>query len=111
MSERCERTERITDERLAQIVNETHWPLTIVEQRRVALELRQRRQADKPKPQELYGPGRCQICGWPLEKSMEDGCIAESCSYRPREGSEEWYELKDRREWLNSLSTPERTEP
>ena len=46
---------------------------------------------------------RCAICGWPLAASVREGCVAESCSYRPEQGSDEWYRIKARRE---ALATP-----
>lgn len=27
--------------------------------------------------------GRCDVCGWPLDKSAEQGCVADNCSMRP----------------------------
>ena len=43
---------------------------------------------------------RCEICGWPLGKSLEDGCIPGNCSYRPGYGSPEYYRIKARIEEL-----------
>lgn len=34
-------------------------------------------------------PARCEICDWPLHDTIDKGCTAESCSYRPEFGSEE----------------------
>jgi len=35
---------------------------------------------------------RCAICDWPLHERVEDGCTADSCSYRPRRATiaQEW---------------------
>lgn len=68
-----------------------------VAQRERVLELEAQLQAPK---QELYDTARCQICGWPFAQRMEDGCVPGSCGMRPREYSEEWFRLKERREWL-----------
>jgi len=40
---------------------------------------------------------RCIICGWPLASRREDGCVPGDCSYRPREGSDEWVRIQRRR--------------
>lgn len=45
---------------------------------------------------------RCLICGWPLQDGIEKGCTADSCSYRPPEGSVEYQRIKRRREALNA---------
>ena len=39
---------------------------------------------------------RCPRCGWPLAKSIREGCVPGNCSYRPKEGSEEWKRMRDR---------------
>lgn len=39
---------------------------------------------------------RCRRCGWPLAKSIREGCVPGNCSYRPEEGSEEWKRMRDR---------------
>lgn len=44
-----------------------------------------------------YGPGRCEICGWPLATDRNHGCVPGDCSYRPTQGSEEWRRIKARR--------------
>lgn len=46
---------------------------------------------------------RCKICDWPLAKTREEGCVEDSCSYRPPEGSSEWYRIQERR---RSLTPP-----
>ena len=43
---------------------------------------------------------RCVICDWPLAERREDGCVPGDCSYRPREGSEEWRRIQRRRDDL-----------
>lgn len=75
-----------------------------VEVERDALKLRLQRMTPT---QEMYEPGRCQVCGWPLAGSVEDGCVEGNCSMRPREGSEEYYRLKERREWLSARAAKE----
>jgi hypothetical protein len=42
--------------------------------------------------------GRCEVCGWTLAKTREDGCAPGDCSYRPEEGSPEWHRIQARRE-------------
>lgn len=42
-------------------------------------------------------PLRCEVCGWPLAKSAEFGCVPGNCSYRPEEGSVEYMRIKRRR--------------
>lgn len=51
----------------------------------------------------LLQVGRCQICEWPLAEKIEDGCTIDSCSYRPDEGSSEYYRIQDRRLRLAQL--------
>ena len=46
--------------------------------------------------------GRCKICGWPLAESRDLGCFQGDCSYRPEDGSPEWYRIKARRDALAS---------
>lgn len=41
---------------------------------------------------------QCPICGWPLEDSIEKGCIPGNCSYRPAEGSDEYRRIEKRKE-------------
>lgn len=45
---------------------------------------------------EDYGPDRCDVCGWSLAVSRDLGCVKGDCSYRPREGSDEWYRIRAR---------------
>ena len=47
--------------------------------------------------------GRCSVCDWPLADSIEEGCTLDSCSYRPDEGSAEYYRIRDRRLRLAAL--------
>lgn len=42
-------------------------------------------------------PARCEICDWPLHDTIDKGCTAESCSYRPDVGSEEHRRIAARR--------------
>lgn len=46
---------------------------------------------------EEIGAPRCKICGWPLQPTIDKGCTEESCSYRPAEGSAEFYRIQARR--------------
>lgn len=32
---------------------------------------------------EVWDESRCRICGWPLVEKLKDGCVADSCSFRP----------------------------
>ena len=41
---------------------------------------------------EQLGTERCAVCGWPLAKSAEDGCVRGNCSQRPF--PREFYDLK-----------------
>lgn len=43
---------------------------------------------------------RCPICCWPLAATREDGCVPGDCSYRPREGSDEWHRIQRNRKAL-----------
>lgn len=45
---------------------------------------------------------RCEVCGWPLAVSREKGCMAGDCSYRPDQGSAEWYRIKARRDAMEA---------
>lgn len=47
--------------------------------------------------------GRCPICEWPLSATEADGCTLDNCSYRPHEGTDEYYRIRDRREQLARL--------
>lgn len=47
-------------------------------------------------------PARCEICGWPLEDSIEKGCVPGNCSYRPDPGSEEYARIQRNRERLKT---------
>lgn len=48
------------------------------------------------------GIARCEVCDWPLADSIEHGCVPGNCSYRPREGSEEYRRIKKRRAELEA---------
>jgi len=41
---------------------------------------------------------RCEICDWPLHATIQDGCTAGNCSYRPQHGTEEYARIQARRE-------------
>lgn len=49
---------------------------------------------------ETRAGARCEICGWPLAASIDEGCIPGNCSYRPESGSDEWYRIQRQREKL-----------
>ena len=40
---------------------------------------------------------RCPICDWPIVPVGEPGCWKDNCSYRPEQGSPEWYRIEVRR--------------
>jgi len=42
--------------------------------------------------------GRCDVCDWTLAESRDKGCVPGDCSYRPEQGSPEWYRIKARQE-------------
>lgn len=41
--------------------------------------------------------GHCPVCDWPLQATADQGCTRDSCSYRPDEGSPEFYRIRGRR--------------
>lgn len=43
---------------------------------------------------------RCPICDWPMAETRDDGCVEGDCSYRPREGSEDWNRMQQRKKEL-----------
>jgi hypothetical protein len=47
---------------------------------------------------------RCPLCDWPLKERMADGCVAGSCSFRPREGSAEALRWDIRRKALARIA-------
>jgi len=47
-----------------------------------------------PTPEPTQPDARCERCGWPLAKSRDEGCVLGDCSYRPPEGSDEYYRMK-----------------
>jgi hypothetical protein len=51
-----------------------------------------------------YGPGRCEVCGWTLAKSIDEGCIPGNCSYRPDDHSPEGRRIAERRKALAEAS-------
>lgn len=44
-----------------------------------------------------YGPGRCEVCDWPLKERMEDGCVAGNCARRPGEHTDDYRRIRERR--------------
>lgn len=52
-------------------------------------------------------PGRCPICDWSFAKSRNEGCIPGDCSYRPREGSDEYLRIEQRRAALGHAEITE----
>jgi hypothetical protein len=55
-----------------------------------------------------YPAHQCQICGWPLAASWEEGCVPRNCSYRPQEGSSEFTRIRLRRD---ALAAAQETKP
>lgn len=53
-------------------------------------------------------PKRCEICGWTLAKSVDDGCVPGNCSYRPEPGTDEYERIQKRRKELilDAVFTP-----
>lgn len=45
---------------------------------------------------------RCPICDWPLKETVREGCVEGNCSYRPQEGSSEYYRVQQRRDALRN---------
>lgn len=41
--------------------------------------------------------GRCVICGWPMAKDQEGGCVPGDCSSRPQDPAEQ-SKLRERRQ-------------
>ena len=56
-------------------------------------------------PPHDYGPNRCEVCGWTLARTAEDGCVPGNCSYRPADGSLEAARIRDRRADLERRRT------
>lgn len=56
----------------------------------------------RPAGAQPSGPDRCEVCDWPLAESRDKGCVPGDCSYRPEEGSPEWYRIRARREALKA---------
>lgn len=53
----------------------------------------------------MSGPGAsCEVCGWTLAESREKGCVQGDCSYRPTDGTDEWFRIRARREALASAA-------
>jgi len=53
----------------------------------------------KVEPPADYGPGHCEVCGWPLSKDVAGGCVPGNCSFRPDNPGER-RKLRERREQL-----------
>lgn len=53
-------------------------------------------------PHNEYEENRCQVCGWPLSASPDQGCVPGNCCYRPGDHSDEWPRLKRQRKWVNA---------
>lgn len=51
----------------------------------------------------LVRPGRCPVCEWPLAENREQGCVPDNCSYRPEQGSAEYWRIHRRRAALAVL--------
>lgn len=49
-------------------------------------------------------PERCPICEWPLADSREKGCVTGDCSFRPRDGTYDYYRIKERRAAINEAT-------
>lgn len=40
---------------------------------------------------------RCRICNWPIRETVQEGCTDGSCSYRPKDGTDEHRRITARR--------------
>ena len=49
---------------------------------------------------------RCPICDWPIKKTIQEGCVPGNCSFRPAEGSPEYYRIQERRRQLEMDKLP-----
>ena len=61
---------------------------------------------EEPPPPPDYGPNRCEVCGWTLARTAEDGCVPGNCSYRPADGSLEAARIRNRRAELARRDAP-----
>ena len=52
-------------------------------------------------------PPRCEVCDWPLAPSIEQGCVEGNCSYRPHEGTAEFYRIEEIRRRLANAKEPQ----
>ena len=52
---------------------------------------------------------RCQICDWPIKKTIQEGCVPGNCSFRPAEGSPEYYRIQERRRQLEMDKLPRKS--
>jgi len=50
----------------------------------------------------LRAARRCIYCGWPLSFLADAGCLVSNCSYRPRQGTTEYWRMQDRRAKLDA---------
>lgn len=57
---------------------------------------------DAPAPTEQER--RCEVCGWSLAASRDEGCVEGDCSYRPFPGGTEWLRIQSRRAALNQAA-------
>jgi hypothetical protein len=64
--------------------------------------------ADGAKPiiPNWFPDDRCQVCGWPLAPSRDQGCVAGDCSFRPQEGTDSYRITQLRRKALAERADP-----
>jgi hypothetical protein len=60
----------------------------------------------KPIIPNWFPDDRCQVCGWPLAKSRDQGCVVGDCSFRPQEGTESYRITQLRRKALAERADP-----
>jgi hypothetical protein len=48
----------------------------------------------------------CKICDWPIHDSIDKGCTAYSCSYRPFPGTAEYSRIQRRIDALKAATPP-----
>ncbi len=49
-------------------------------------------------------PDRCEVCGYALAASLEDGCVPGNCSYRPTIGTAEYHRIMRKRTILQGTA-------
>jgi len=59
-----------------------------------------------PAPLAVVPVARCPVCDWPMVADASAGCVPDNCSYRPREGSDEWRRIEARRGALAVADVP-----